>query len=259
MDYLVLLYDDERTAPQPGTARWDEDMEGFIAFGELAATAIRGGEALWDTSTARTVRHVDGALTVTNGPFVETTEVLGGYYVLEAASLDDVIELARNIPTATTGTIEIRPLVMHEQTSDALVPPGATRQLATLHGPAGEEPEPGSAEWDRGAEAHGRFAEAAGSVVRGGGAVHPASMATTIRLRDGELLITDGPFAEGAEVTGGFYVLCGTAEQTAEAAGRIPVNPGGWVELRTIMELDGTDLDGTDLNGTELDGTELDG
>ncbi len=74
-------------------------------------------------------------------------------------------------------------------------------------------------------------------------------MATTIRLRDSELLITDGPFAEGAEVTGGFYVLCGTAEQTVEAAGRIPVNPGGWVELRTIMELDGTDLDGTELDG----------
>jgi hypothetical protein len=240
MQYLVLLYDDEKTAPQPGTPEWDADMERFAAFSELAQDAIQGGEALWDTTTARTVRHVDGSVRVTNGPFTEATEVLGGYFVLDVPSLDDAIELARNIPTATTGAIEIRPMVMQfTNPGGRPVAQGAARYLATIHGPSGEEPEPGTAVWDEGAAKHRRFGDAAGELLLGGGAVHPASSATTIRVRDGELLVSDGPFAETTEMTGGYYVVCGGLEETAAAAGQIPVNASGWVELRPIMELDG--------------------
>lgn len=239
MEYLVLLYDDETTAPHPGTPEWDADMEGFAAFSELAGHAIRGGEALWDTSTARTVRAVDGSVRVTNGPFAETTEAVGGYFILEAPSLDDAIELARNIPTATTGAIEIRPMVMQfTNPVERPVPEGAARYLATIHGPSSEEPEPATPEWDRGAADHRHFGDAAGDVLLGGGAVHSATAATTIRVRDGELLVTDGPFAEATEITGGYYLLCGTPEETAAAAGQIPVNPNGWVELRKVMEFD---------------------
>lgn len=240
MDYLVMLYDEENTAPQPGTPEWDLDMEGYMAFDELAGSAILGGEALCDSSTARTVRRVEGSVRITNGPFTETAEVLGGYYVLDVASLDDAIELARNIPTAKTGTIEIRPLVMHfGPPPDRTVPEGAERYMATIHGPADEEPAPGTVAWDEGSAEHQRFGESAGEVLLGGAALHPASTATTIRERNGELLVTDGPFAEGNEVTGGFYVLCGTPDEVATVAGRIPVSPGGWVELRPILELDG--------------------
>jgi hypothetical protein len=260
MEYLVLLYDNEATAAQPGTPEWDADMAGYNAFGELAGPSIRGGEALWDTSTARTLRHTGDEVQVTNGPFAETTEALGGYYVLDAPSLDDAIELARNIPTATTGAIEVRPMVMHLPAPETDAIPGAetdatsgadsggeqppaagdtARYLATIHGPAKEEPDPGTPEWEASLGDHAKFAEDAGTALVGGGAVHPAATATTIRVREGELLVTDGPFAEGTEMTGGYYVVKGTADEAAALAGRIPLNPSGWIELRPIMELDG--------------------
>jgi hypothetical protein len=241
VEYLVLLYDDEANGAEPGTPEWDADMEGFAAFSELAASAIRGGEALDAVRTCRTVRHTGGEVQVTNGPFAETTEVLGGYFVLEAPSLDDAIELARRIPTATTGAIEVRPVVQQFDVSAERppVPEGSARYLATLHGPSEEEPDPGTPAWDAGAAEHARFAESVGDALRAGGAVQPASTATTLRVRDGELLVTDGPFAEGTEMTGGFYVLAGTPEQSVAVAAQIPVNPHGWVEVRPVVEIDG--------------------
>jgi hypothetical protein len=216
-------------------------MEGFAAFSELAASAIRGGEALDEVGTCRTVRHTGGEVQVTNGPFAETTEVLGGYFVLEAPSLDDAIELARRIPTATSGAIEVRPMVMSFDASAERppVPEGSARYLATLHGPSKEEPEPGTPAWDEGAAGHARFAEVVGDAVRSGGAVQPAATATTIRVRDGELLVTDGPFAEGTEMTGGYYVIAGTPAESAAVAAQIPVNPSGWIEVRPVVEIDG--------------------
>jgi hypothetical protein len=241
VEYLVLLYDDEANGAEPGTPEWDADMEGFAAFSELAASAIRGGEALNEVSTYRTVRHTGGEVQVTNGPFAETTEVLGGYFVLEAPSLDDAIELARRIPTATSGAIEVRPMVMSFDASAERppVPEGSARYLATLHGPSKEEPEPGTPAWDEGAAGHARFAEVVGDAVRSGGAVQPAATATTIQVRDGELLVTDGPFAEGTEMTGGYYVIAGTPEESAAVAAKIPVNPSGWIEVRPVVEIDG--------------------
>jgi hypothetical protein len=198
---------------------------------------------------------------VTNGPFAETTEALGGYFVLDAPSLDDAIELARNIPTAKTGAIEVRPMVMHlpapepdaaaaDADADLAPAPAAggeqppaagdtVRYLATIHGPAKEEPDPGTPEWEASLGDHAKFAEDAGPALVGGGAVHPAATATTIRVRDGELLVTDGPFAEGTEMTGGYYLVRGTADEAAALAGKIPLNPCGWIELRPILELDG--------------------
>ena len=72
----------------------------------------------------------------------------------------------------------------------------------------------------------------------GGGAVQSGDTATTVRVRDGELLVTAGPFSEALEVVGGYYVLQGTADHAAEVAGRIPLNAGGRVELREVMEME---------------------
>ena len=70
-------------------------------------------------------------------------------------------------------------------------------------------------------------------------ALHPTSTASTVRLRDGELLVTDGPYAEITEVVGGFYVLRSTPDAIVELAGAIPVPDGGGVEVRPVMEIDG--------------------
>jgi hypothetical protein len=238
MRYLVLLYADETTMPDYGTPEWDADLAGHAAFGELAGDAIIGGEALDESSTTRTVRHDGATVRVTDGPFAETTEVLGGYYVLEAPTLDDAIELARHIPVAHQGTVEIRPLAEWiAPPPDNAAPEGTRRYLATMHGPETEADVPGSAAWDAAMPAHQAFGQQAGAAILGGGAVHPAATATSIRLRDGELLVTDGPFAEANEVVGGFYVLRSTDEAVADLAAAIPVNDGGGVELRPILEL----------------------
>jgi hypothetical protein len=238
MRYLVLLYGDEAKAAAPGTPEFEAMMAGYAAFDELAGEAIVGGEALQDSGTCRTIHHDGTEVRVTNGPFAETVEGLGGFYVLEAPTLDDVVELARHIPAVDDGAAEIRPLVQWFATSGAPEPgDGAPRYLATIHGPETEADQPGSDAWDRGAAEHQRFVEGAGAAVQAGGAVQPAATATTIRARDGELLVTDGPYSEAVEVVGGFYVLRGREDEVTEVAARIPVNDKGAVQLRLVMEV----------------------
>lgn len=241
MHYLILLYGDETRAAQPGTPEWDVEMAGYTAFGELAGSAIRGGAALHLTERARTIRHIGGTVTVTDGPFAETTEALGGYYVLEADNLDDVIEMVRHIPATADpkGSSEIRPLVKVES-SIGDVSDLRDAWLATMHGPETPADVPDTPEWEAGAAAHGGFAEAAGDAILEGGAVQPAATATTVRVRDGEVSVTDGPFSEVIEVVGGYYVLRGSAEQALELATQIPVGEGGAVELRPILDMSGT-------------------
>lgn len=247
MRYLVLLYGDESKMAQLGTPEFEADMAGYMAFDELAGDAIVGGEALHDNSMCRTIRHDGSTVRVTNGPFAETVEGLGGVYVLEAATLDEVIELVRHIPAVNDGDGEIRPMVQWFDRTAEVGDAGSAgsaggevaRYLATIHGPETEADSPGTAAWDEGAAAHQKFVDEAGDAVLAGGAVQPSATATTVRVRDGELLVTDGPFSETMEVVGGFYILRGTPDEVADVAARIPVNDKGAVELRPVMELGG--------------------
>jgi hypothetical protein len=239
MLYLALLGDDETEAPPMGTPECEAMYAGYAQFGEVNADAIRGGEALEPAATSMTVRHGDGAEPlVTAGPFAETTEALGGFYVLDAATLDDAIELARQIPAASTGWVALRPMVMW-QGPEGDAPPAGTRYMALMYGKESEADIPETPAWDEGAAEHGRFIEAAGGGVQAGGAVHPLDTTTTVRVRHGELLVTDGPFSEVAEVVGGFYVLTApTPEAAVGLAGNVPVGAGGAVELRPVMEFE---------------------
>ncbi len=109
--YLVLLYEDENGWANADKATWDQALQAHTAFGEAAGKALLGGNALQPTSTATTVRR-DGAggFTITDGPFVETKEALGGYYLLEAPDLDAAIALAKQVPTFFGG-VEVRPIM----------------------------------------------------------------------------------------------------------------------------------------------------
>ncbi len=113
MQYLLLIYEAE-TAPGsgPGEADMNSELAAYGAF--TRETRERGqfvaGEALEPTSTATSVRVVDGQVSVTDGPFAETKEALGGFYLLECADLDEAIEMAAKIPAARHGTIEVRPI-----------------------------------------------------------------------------------------------------------------------------------------------------
>lgn len=232
MRYIALLGGDEAAMPEPGTPEFQAELDQYWRFQEAAGDAILGGEALEASSTATTVRHGDGGPLVTTGPFAETTEALGGFYVLEADTLDDAIELARQIPAATTGWVALRPMV--EWFTRATTGEGS-RYMALIYGKETKGDQPDTPAWQEGVVAHQRFMDAAGDAVQAGGALHPLATTTTVRERDGEVIVTDGPFAESAEVVGGFYVLRAPSHDEAVAlAGRIPAEA---VELRPIMEL----------------------
>ena len=105
-EYLILIYGDEKSFADLNQAEFDEMMKGHAAFSEKHGPALRGDNALWGTDTATSIRDND---TVTDGPFAETKEALGGYYVVEAASLDEAIAIAKDVP-ATFGGVEVRPI-----------------------------------------------------------------------------------------------------------------------------------------------------
>jgi hypothetical protein len=105
-EYLILIYGDEKAIVEADQALFEQTMKGHNAFAEKHGAALRGGKALWGTDTATSIRE-DG--TVTDGPFAETKEGLGGYYVIEAASLDEAIAIAKDVP-APLGGVEVRPV-----------------------------------------------------------------------------------------------------------------------------------------------------
>ena len=111
MRYLVLIYSEEPTTPPPAT-RLAEVGTAYNAYSAMLRErgAFVGGEELEPTSTATTVRVREGRALTTDGPFAETKEALGGFYLIDAADLDEAIELARACPGAQWGSIEIRPI-----------------------------------------------------------------------------------------------------------------------------------------------------
>ncbi len=112
--YLLLIVEDQNGYATGGQATFDQVMAGHNAFSETWGDKVLGGNALQPTGTATTVRS-DGAgsHTVTDGPFVEAKEALGGYYVVEAADLDEAIAMAKDVP-APFGCIEVRPVMVFE-------------------------------------------------------------------------------------------------------------------------------------------------
>ena len=113
--YLLLIYEDERAYANPSPGLWDQMMK---LHGEFAQNVVKqggkilAGEALQPTATATSVRgQAGGDQVVTDGPFVETKEALGGYYVIEAADLDEAIALAKQVP-APCGGVELRPVMV---------------------------------------------------------------------------------------------------------------------------------------------------
>ena len=112
MKYLLTIYDDERmwNGLEPGDVT--TMMDGSRAFGEEVHGngAFVAGEALESVSTATTVRVKDGERLVTDGPFAETKEQLGGFYLLDCKDLDEAIAYAAKIPGAQSGCIEVRPV-----------------------------------------------------------------------------------------------------------------------------------------------------
>ena len=112
MRYALLICGDENAMLAASPEETAAMMAGYDAFGEEMARrgVLRGGERLRPTTDATTVRVVDGDVVVSDGPFAETKEQMGGFYLVECDDLDQAIEVASKIPAAKHGTVEVRPI-----------------------------------------------------------------------------------------------------------------------------------------------------
>ena len=116
MQYIALIYDEEREIDMNDPAT-QAVLEAYGAFTQkiIAAGQFKAGDELQPSSTATCVKRRGADVITTDGPFAETKEQLGGYYMLECANLDEAIQVASEIPSAAHGTIEVRPIVMREE------------------------------------------------------------------------------------------------------------------------------------------------
>jgi hypothetical protein len=245
MKYMLLIYsgegcmtDAERTACM---------VESLGLCDELKARGqFLDASPLQPVATAATVRVRDGQTLVTEGPFAETTEQLGGYYVLDLPDLDAAIAVAARLPPAAKGTVEIRPLFALDGLPPAR-PVEAAGAGATLYLLLCYHDE---AVWQAAGEEALRAAKAEAAArcreLSDAGAylsaspLHPAATATSVRVRDGKRIVTDGPFAETNEVLGGYYLIrAASRDESARFAARQPGARVGSVEVRPVFDLSG--------------------
>jgi hypothetical protein len=116
MKFLLTIYVDESRYASMTPEQSGALMQGYGAFGREAQEAgvLLGGEGLQPTATATTVRVRDGETLLTDGPFAETREQLGGYYLIDCANLDEANRWAAKIPDAANGAVEVRPVMDYE-------------------------------------------------------------------------------------------------------------------------------------------------
>jgi hypothetical protein len=244
MKYMLLIYGAENS--------WTKDeqsacmKESMRISDELAAQGkFLGCSPLQPVTTAACVRVRDGRTFVTDGPFAETTEQLGGYFLLDLANLDEAIAVAARLPPAAKGTVEIRPLLAMDR-----LPPD--RPIPTNGSEGSQTPflllcYDDKAAWEAAGPEALAEARADTSLVRrlsdegrylSASPLHDAATATCVRVRTGRRMITDGPYAETHEVLGGYYLIL--AEDRAAAIRLAAQHPGarvGTVEVRPLFDL----------------------
>ncbi|MDV3127678.1 YciI family protein [Mycobacterium sp. 21AC1] len=230
MYYFALLINRENALTAEQGA---EELAAYLAFHAKAASAIRAGDALSPAAGAVRISGGPDNPTITDGPFAEGAEVAAGYYVFEADNLDETIALARDIPAAKYGAVEVWPIV-HWQAPEQ---PLGNDWLALLL----ERPEdvhtPGTDDWNQQAGLHVELAKTIGDKTLAGAPLHPPSTATTVQVRDGKVTLTDGPYVEGAEVANGFYVL--RASDRDEAVKLAAMIPASAIEVRQLSGVAG--------------------
>ncbi|WP_439623354.1 YciI family protein [Gemmata sp.] len=247
MRYLFLMYGAESNWTD--AERRECVLESLAVCDDLAAQGKLVATApLHPVATAATVRVRDGRPLVTDGPFAETIEQLGGYFLLDLADLDEAIAVAARLPPVAKGAAEIRPVLCVDGLPPERIAPfaapgaGGTPYMLLCYDDEGA--------WERAGDAARRDAlSAAVGLCHRLSAdgryalaspLHPAATATCVRVRNGVRHVTDGPFAETHEVLGGFYVV--RAESRAAALAIAAEHPGaarGSVEVRALVDLSG--------------------
>ena len=244
MSYLLLICVPENVQLTPEqSAAIPSATEAWVA--EIDGRSVRReGSALRPVREAAVVRIRDGEVLVSDGPFAETKEQIAGYDVIECSSPDEAIEVAAKHPVAAFGSVEVRPFDSGGwwRSADPQEPDGDPEYLM-IHrvdetaelSPADDCDVPGSAAaraqqaWDAEILATG--------VKLAGGRLEPSRAARTVRVRDGLVLVTDGPFAETKEQVAGLNVLtCPSLADAVEIASRHPTARTGALELRPFPQ-----------------------
>lgn len=243
MHFMLLIYgaeknwtDSERTECMVESLRVSDELKARGQFLDAAP--------LHPVATAATVRSRGGETLVTEGPFAETTEQLGGYYVLDLPDLDAAIAVASRLPPVAKGTVEIRPVFTPEgfpspRPVSSRDPSATPYLLLCYHNEAAwqeEGPERHCATLNE-AAALCREMSTAG-VLLSSSPLHPPATATCVRVRDGQRIVTDGPFAETHEVLGGYYLVQTESRDAAiRHAARQPGARIGSMEVREVFDL----------------------
>jgi len=112
MKYMLLIYRDEATVQTASKSEGERTMAAYVAYTEALKNAgvLAGGERLQESTTATTVRVTNGKTNVLDGPYVETKEQLGGYYMIDVSDLDAALAWAGRCPGASHGVVEVRPV-----------------------------------------------------------------------------------------------------------------------------------------------------
>lgn len=243
MEYALLYA--EGTDALPYVAA--DDNVGEWVDEVVARGVSEFGERLRPEQDATTVRVRGGELLVSDGPFTESKESIGGFDVIDARDLDEAIEIASRHPVASFGRVEVRPFVRWPDAEPGarIVPAGfaerepvgkrylllviadPTGERAASDGDAGDDPEAWVTEMD------GRGVRLFGEVLRG------PEDATFVRRRDGEVLVADGPLTEAKEWIAGFDLLeVADLAEAIEVASKHPMARGGALELRPLWPFD---------------------
>lgn len=244
MQYMLLIYGAENSwTPEERIECMKESME--VCDDLDRAGKFITASPLESVTTAATVRVREGKALVTTGPFAETAEHLGGYYLIDVPHLDEAIAIACRLPPAKVGTVEIRPVFSLE----GMPEPKYLDHRTKGHGKKkfmflcyDDE-----ATWKQlGDEALQRAMQEAVQLTQrlhsegkflSASPLHAAATATSVRVRNGQRIISDGPYAETREVLGGFYII--TADSLEDALSYAEHHPGArvtGVEVRPIFD-----------------------
>jgi hypothetical protein len=241
MNYLLLICSEGDSTPAQ-EAMMREHVPSWVD--EMGGRGVRlAGKQLDGPETAKTVRVRSGETLISDGPFVETKECIAGLDILDCENLDEAIEIAAKHPVSWVHSIEVRPFFDYAERPGSFAPEtlppnaeGSMRYMLMmcLDGIA-EAPEV-EAGIVRDGNAWRREAEASGNYIYGH-AVQHADTATTVRVRDGETLLSDGPFTETKEFLGGFALLsCDSEQEAVELAAKHPIARFHMVEVRPFWE-----------------------
>jgi hypothetical protein len=234
MKFLQLICIENETTDEQNAVMRDET---FPWVEDTIARRINiTGKPLDAPGTAKTVRVRNGDTLISDGPFADTKEFIGGFDLLECESMEQAIEVAAKHPVAWFNAIELRPLLDGNDVPHYIDHAKLEQMLLVCIDGIAEAPEV-EAQIGRDCEAWRDEIERSGVRIAGA-PIAGTSEAKTVRVRDGETIVSDGPFIESKEFVGGFDLLnCETLDEAVGWAAKHPIARFHKIEVRSFFDM----------------------